>query len=553
VLVAVFLGLTLAVCAPRYETNDDAMMNLIVAGRGFADTPDEHLLYSNVLIGLALKHLYRAAPEVPWYGGYLFAVVAAALVAIGYALLRANPSGKQLLLTVGLLLVFALPCVVRLQFTKTAFLAALGGLLLTANVLRGRGPARQLLAATPLLVLACLVRLDACLLACAVAAPVVAFPLVRAVRGRSPWVRPAVVLAGALAVGLALARYNDWYYRQDPGWRDFYTFNALRAQFTDYLRFDYNEHTRPVLDAVGWSKVDLAMLYSWSFADPERFSTDRLRTLLTAAGPDARVLKWRAWGNLARGLGEDTALLALLAVGGTFLVLMGGGWRARVPPLLCLLAAAAVAVVLFQYFYLPRHVSFPAFGAFLAVAAACSEGGLPGRTPRPRALVCAGAALLACGLLLWRVGAVLDDARRDLGGHRRALRMMADLGPRPDRLFVLWADAFPYEYVVFPLESTSVPRAFKAVMFGVLTRTPITEGRLQEFRITDLYRALYERADVFLVNDADGNRLLGAYLAEHYGVRLGGRVAFAHPALGSCRVYSLTDLARRAPPSGAGG
>src|SRR5436309_2613757 len=65
-------GLLALVCpgllTPRYETNDDVMMTLIASGRTFVDRPDEHLLLSNVLLGLPLSRLYAAAPGVPWYG-----------------------------------------------------------------------------------------------------------------------------------------------------------------------------------------------------------------------------------------------------------------------------------------------------------------------------------------------------------------------------------------------------------------------------------------------------------------------------------------------------
>src|SRR5262249_51790114 len=152
----------------------------------------------------------------------------------------------------------------------------------------------------------------------------------------------------------------------DEGWRGFYELNALRAQFTDYQRVDYNERTRPALDAVGWSRVDLDMLDQFSFADPERYSAAKMRAVLGAVGPEDRVRRWRAWEELRRQLGGDASLLALLGAQAACLVLMGGGWRARVVPLLCWGVAAGTSLVLFQYFHLPPRVYFPAFGAGLA-------------------------------------------------------------------------------------------------------------------------------------------------------------------------------------------
>src|SRR5262249_8012978 len=109
-------------------------------------------------------------------------------------------------------------------------------------------------------------------------------------------------------------------------------------------------------------------------------------------------------------------------------------------------------------------------------------------------------------------------------------------------------DAFPYQQVVPPLRPLPVPDSFKAVAFLWLTPTPLTNRRLAEFGIGDVYRALYERRDVVLLSNPLGNRLLAAYLAEHHGVRLGGRVVFAHPALGGNRFYALTDRSRPSVP-----
>lgn len=64
-------GLTLLLMTPTYDTNDDPVMALVASGYGTVKGPDEHLLYSNVLLGGTLKQLYSVAPYVPWYGSYL--------------------------------------------------------------------------------------------------------------------------------------------------------------------------------------------------------------------------------------------------------------------------------------------------------------------------------------------------------------------------------------------------------------------------------------------------------------------------------------------------
>src|SRR5687768_6765802 len=64
-----------------YETSDDVGMNAGVAGGYGIAAPDEHLVFTNVLVGLVLKAAYQSAPGVPWYGLYLLTTLAFAAVA----------------------------------------------------------------------------------------------------------------------------------------------------------------------------------------------------------------------------------------------------------------------------------------------------------------------------------------------------------------------------------------------------------------------------------------------------------------------------------------
>jgi hypothetical protein len=557
--MTVFLVVVLLVFVPRYETNDDAAMNLIVAGRAFGDAPDEHLVFSNVLVGLGLQGLYRAWPEAPWYGSYLMAVTSLSLLAVCYALIRANPAGQQLVVTAGFLVAFGLPCVVWLQFTKAAFMAALAGLLLLLNVVRGRGPVAQAWAGLLFLILGSLVRFHSCLLAGAVLAPALAWACWEQRCSRSAWLAIAVV-AGGVVIGCGLEWFNGWYYAQDPGWRGFYEFNAVRSQFTDYGRVDYNERTKPIFDAVGWSAADVGMLYSWNFADRQRFSAEKLRAVLAATSPDERVSDGRSWGDLAWRVGLDLSLLVVASFGLGCLVWGGGGWRGRLVPGLCLASAVMLCIYFFRFLYLPPHVSLPAFGGFAAATIAWSSGQWGWRDLWPwmslkADAVARTAALALVGVLLaWLVWADFQENATQYARHQLSVRMVKALEPRPNQLYVLGAASFPIEWILLPLGPLSIPRDFKAVGLGTNTQTPITDRRLQEFGIADLYRALYERGDVFLVTSEKnmiGKVILAAYMKEHYGVRLGFGLAFSHPGLCGAGVYSLTDLSRLPPDTRA--
>jgi hypothetical protein len=79
----VLFGLFLACATFVYETNDDLMMQMIASGF-HTGHPDGHLVFTNVLIGWALRFLYGTWTGCNWYLIYLLAVHYAALTAIAF-------------------------------------------------------------------------------------------------------------------------------------------------------------------------------------------------------------------------------------------------------------------------------------------------------------------------------------------------------------------------------------------------------------------------------------------------------------------------------------
>jgi hypothetical protein len=545
-IMAVFVGVTLTVFQPRFETNDDAVLNAIAAGRAVTDVPDEHLVFSNFLIGTALKNLYRAMPNTPWYGLYLVATEIASLAAICYSLLLANRSAKQILLIVAFLVVFAVPCIAMIQFTSVAFLAAEAGIvLLVVGANRDQKVLKWI--AIPFLTLSSLIRWDACLLACMVFSPALAAAFIK-LTPKEIKRSSALVFAACLAMGWALAGLNRWYYSQSDGWRDFYEFNRLSAQIINFGRVELNERTKPAFDSVGWSAVDLEMLRHWSFANSGRFNIDKMRLVLDSVHLNDRST--RNWGDLLERL-VRREVLALLAIGFIGMLLMSGGFQARLAPLASLLIAALICLLLFQFYFLPRRVYFPALSGFVVVAMAGSSGGWPFAELKSRsmAIACSVAFVLFLSVMLgWRIvrDVELDSWYRER--HIEAVEMMRSLAPREDQLYVAWGSSVPWENLVVPLEPLWPPASFKEIGFGAMLATPFTRERCREFGIQDIDRALFERDDVFLVSSPELNELFKNYAAEHYGVTVGARPVFSHVGLRASSVYKLFDAGHRKDP-----
>jgi hypothetical protein len=312
VVVGLLFGLVVVGLSPAFQTNDDFQLAMIASGKGACLAPDEHLIFTNVLVGQVLKQLYRWAEWAPWYGVYLYLVHYVAQV----ALLSSALAGGYSRVRVGLyLLYFAVVEIYFLhhvQFTTTAAVAAQCGLVtLMASRASGQGDRMRdyflLLAGVVLVVLASLVRREACQLAALIALPALC------VMGWS-WERRQLIQAIAasgvcLGVIAALAWYDDAYYRRDPGWRDFFSYNEARLKFNDYGWTDYAPDTAASFAEVEWSANDHAMIAHWFYDDPGLYSEGRMRRLLASAGHVARqgAVASAAGGSFFRVVGGKSA------------------------------------------------------------------------------------------------------------------------------------------------------------------------------------------------------------------------------------------------------
>jgi hypothetical protein len=547
ILTAAFLVASLSIFPLFYETIDDANMNLIAAGRGYTDGPDEHLLFSNILVGIPLRWLYQVAPEVPWYGGYLVAVMSCSFLAMSLAFLLANPTVKQLLLAALVLVAYGLPCLLALQFTRVGFFAVLGGVLLWLNAALGRGPRWQAWVGGPLILLGCLVRFESGLLAGVVLAPALAWGLFQTLRSRKAAVLAAYLVVLALG-SLGLQRFNRWYYNREDGWSGYFEWGPLASKFIDDQRVKYNQQTQPILEAVGWTFVDFYMLMYSGYADGERFSAEKLRTVLEKAPLSERVTSDRSLAYLRTRLLGDNQLLVVLLAGG-FCIAVAGGGSARMVPLLCWVVAFGLCIVLFLYLRLPPRVYFPALGAFLPVAVWASRPRPAGpRVAVGSGLFLVGIAVFAC-VLTWQAGEALVLSSRKEETAATARDMMSRLAPRHDQLFLQWGDCWlPTDYLVYPLRPMAVPAGFKTLGLGADCRIPPGRRILAQFGITDVYRALVGRPDVFLLSQEIPNRLFAGYLLVHYGMHIAPEQAFDHPALRGAAFYQFHERRQAKPP-----
>jgi hypothetical protein len=539
-VVSLFVAATLLVFTPRYETNDDVGMNASVAGRLGFSQPDEHLLFSNVLIGLALKKCYAVWPGVPWYGGYLFLTAALSLAAICYVFLSQKGSEWNWLLIATFLLVAGIPFLIELQFTRVASVAALAGLLLLAGSVRAERNGWQCGVAAAFLIAAGLIRFESFFLICLVLSPVIAWMFWRMRRWFRAWI-PCAVLLGCVALVFAAHRFDAWYYDRDPDWKEFHRFNALLAEFTDFGHVDYTPETAPVIASAGWLPIDYLMLQNWACLDRDRFNVQTLQAVVNGLPPRSHK-PTRPLLDLFQQMIQDNELLGLWALAAAGLVTLSIDRSARFVPLACYVVTAVVCVLLYEYLRLPARVYCPAFAACAVTPMVFAAG--------PRSLGRRGPwtesawgrrviLLLVVALFVWRGSAMWQANAEFREDHRQAALMMKELAPRPTQLYVVWAASFPYEYLVLPFESESLPRDFKVLGLDGRAQTPPTLQRMKEFGVTDMRSIVRRGSGTYLICERLPANMLRVYLEAHYGMKVVYYLNYSNAVLGAGAVWQM--------------
>src|SRR5262249_44236388 len=123
--------------------------------------------------------------------------------------------------------------------------------------------------------------------------------------------------------------------------------------------------------------------------------------------------------------------------------------------------------------------------------------GAPGYGPGRVLSVAAG--LLAAVLVLWSFDWLADADAARRAKQARAGKMRRGPKPGTDRLYVVWREWFPFEHLVSPLRDPTSLRSFPCVSLSVVLPTPLTERRLSEFGIRDVYRAICKNPRVSLI------------------------------------------------------
>ena len=526
-------------------------MNMYAAGKNLGQGPSEFLLFQHYVIGLGLKFLYVDCPGFPWYGALLYLYLFVSSLVIGYVFSRLCNHFSVIGLWLVLFFLFYLQVIVSPQFTLCAgYLAIAGILLLYAAIYRPNASrnVRQglLFLGIGFLIWAGLVRFYSLLLVLLSMAPLYGYLLVT--RFTETWRRLLPLLFCVALAGFFLNWTQIAYYEHSPGWERFYSYNNVRAEFIDRHKITWDKNTEPFFRRIGWSRNDLAMLTSWFYIDAKVYSFNNLLFISrhTSVLPRPSV----AWDKLLAGL--EQSLLSYCGIGALLLGMLVAARKPLVERGCVLVAVLWYGLLFSGISIVERHLPVRVWLVMLCslyvtelvLWCAPAEVGAQGGAARKQFLglrivtwFIAGGYLL-CSVANIRVIKKLSDK---YGFYQTIFREdLAKLKPRPDQLFVTWGGDFPYQTFQLPKESEPASANMQFLGLGVGNHEPVVQNRLRAFGIEDLYRAFYERDDVFVICVKVKRKLLAQYIWEHYHTRVLVETFFEGRTFTVCRVVKAS-------------
>jgi hypothetical protein len=523
------LALALWIVTLGFESNDDVGMAEIVSGLT-TGAPSAELIFSNILIGSVLKFLYGLTDRVNWYTLYLLGAHFVALTGLLWAFLRLQPSRKAVILFALLFVEFEVALLLRLQFTSTAILAAVGGLvlLLSRDETSGRRSSLATGWGAALLIMAGLIRPDGMYYAIVLLVPLFAYEALCFRR----W-RPFVAIGLSIIVVAMAAACDGWHYRSDPAWREFMAYNRARASIHDLPIVTYEPNTRFFFNRVGWSYTDFGMFTNWFFSDRETFSRERLEAILKlfegsewsrAKSPQYLADSLRplsvfpplVYANLllAIVLAAGSRLRMLLVVAGAYVLLdsllVVFSWYAKLPARIVL--PAYLSVVVMAFYVVLREASLRRHLMPLAYDFAWL---------RPLTAVAAVAFAAYYALAFFPV-AVSQISKSDLNQRDQQVlalfvRTLRERYVRPDpqAIFLNWGGRFPMFFTA-PWDNYREIRKLRMLGLGWNIHSPQYDAAVSRLGLGDLYRASYTNPNVFLFSEPASLQQLQRFVQEHY-------------------------------------
>lgn len=274
----------LLICDSVFETNDDVFMSGIAYGV-FGEY-SSRLVFINIFVGKIILILLNAFPSIPWYGISQYLVIFVSFSIFTYVLIKKKDRLTGYFFSSIFLIYGAYEFYLKLQFTKTAGIAAISGtILIFYGCIAQRSKWKAILLGLFMVLIGSWYRFDSCMLVLLIMSTLGIREAVKNIKKYGLLkgilhLKRYFLIFGFVLLLIFLTRTLDWnIYKSDKAWASYREYNINRSELLDYGFPDYNENQQEY-EQLGISPNDVEMFSSWIFADPEIFTNELMKKLI---------------------------------------------------------------------------------------------------------------------------------------------------------------------------------------------------------------------------------------------------------------------------------
>gem|GEM_PF-2022471 len=503
IVIALF-AVVLVVFHPSYETSDDTMMNYIAAGT-LNGEPSQYLVFSNYLEGVFLKWLFVRFPGINWYPLFLYSIQLLAFVQITYVLNKANSSRLFFGLYILIYAIFVVYVIINIQFTSTAFLAGIAGLLTLLHLIKNNTTKPlSILKMTGFLLLCVLVRWESYVGLLVITAPVLIYHFRKPVFSKKHFIYGVTLLFPLLLIYVNLQCYASISS----------THNYIQYQLATHKILDYDsEMSANTLQQVDLTTTDYKLLNTYFWADDKVFTQEKIVQL---AGLKSNVL------DLPKGVdvlvNYATSFLfygALLVFIGFCFLFANAGQRKKI--IVYTVFIHLLLLLLASYLKLPLRLYLPlCFTVVMMILYEVSNRIQTTNLSLKSKVI--GLFLLVIAIMQTGINRNISNYHKELTAkNENAIKLV---GLHPETLFI---DIDYSDQLHRPSLFAPAPRIIgnNLIDGASFINTPTYHSLLAKNNIQNLTIDIVGKPAVFISNDAAFYSNYREFMKEHYGVECG--------------------------------
>lgn len=517
-LTALFFLCFLLIFHPFFETIDDNAMSEISGGiRGEYSS---YLVFINIIIGKVLCILMTVLPMIKWYVVFQYVVLFISFWSITYLLIKAFGNSRGIGIGCVILTIFGYECCVAVQFTKTAGVVVIAGVLLIYYTLKEQKQKIFVPVGMCLMLVGSMIRFSIFGMVMLAFIPIYLYEFIIERQDRWETIifveKNAAIFLIVLIAATGLMRFDAMMYSKDPAWREYKEYNVLRAGLIDYAFPDYETNYK-LYSSLKISEQDLEYYKTGNFSDPECFSKDIMRTLLNEK--EEETIDENFWKSFF-----EKFPLAFMSVGVFPAVLLASVFSIvqdkRKILLVLLETLTAILVYLYLFFkgrYLVNRVDVPFFMAITLAILLCAGYSkdyicTKGNWKIPLLTVTISVAIMS-GTFYTNLSGYNVETKEN---KKKISEVMDLLNQNKENLYLatyqsLRTDIAWQIFDKIPVGGMS--NVYK--LSGWQTATPASMKVLSDYNITNPYRECIDRDNVYFVGSKKINQTLN-YLQENY-------------------------------------